>query len=169
MAELEAEPGSPVFFHDYHLYLAPRFVRTRVPDAALSHFVHIPWPEPDYWRVLPEAIRRALHDGLLANDVVGFHTDRWRRNFLRSCADILGAECDFVDGTAEYDDRSDSRDQPSDLRRPGRVRRARRQRRGSRARGGARRRAARSGSSSGSTGPTRRRTSSAASGRSSGS
>jgi trehalose 6-phosphate synthase len=105
VAELEAEPGSPVFFHDYHLYLAPRFVRTRVPDAALSHFVHIPWPEPDYWRVLPEAIRRALHDGLLASDVVGFHTDHWRRNFLRSCEDILGAECDFLDGSAEYDER----------------------------------------------------------------
>jgi trehalose 6-phosphate synthase len=105
VAELEAEPGSPVFFHDYHLYLAPRFVRTRVPNAALSHFVHIPWPEPDYWRVLPESIRRALHDGLLANDVVGFHTGRWRRNFLRSCVDIVGAEANFVEGTAEYDGR----------------------------------------------------------------
>ncbi|HEV2903227.1 MAG TPA: trehalose-6-phosphate synthase [Gaiellaceae bacterium] len=105
VAELEADPGSPVFFHDYHLYLAPRFVRTRVPDAALSHFVHVPWPEPDYWRVLPEAIRRALHDGLLANDVVGFHTDRWRRSFLRSCMDIVGAEGSFVDGTVEYDGR----------------------------------------------------------------
>jgi trehalose 6-phosphate synthase len=53
--------------------------------------------------VLPEAIRVALHDGLLANDVVGFHTDRWRRNFLRSCADIVGAECNFIDCSAEYD------------------------------------------------------------------
>jgi trehalose 6-phosphate synthase len=105
VAELEAAPGSPVFFHDYHLYLAPRFVRTRRPDAALSHFVHVPWPEPDYWRVLPEAIRRALHDGLLANDVVGFHTDRWRRNFLRSCVDIIGAEGDFLQGAADYDGR----------------------------------------------------------------
>ncbi len=105
VAELEAEPGSPVFFHDYHLYLAPRFVRARMPEAALSHFVHIPWPEPDYWRVLPEAIRRALHDGLLANDVVGFHTDRWRRSFLRSCMDIVGAEGNLLDGTADYDGR----------------------------------------------------------------
>jgi trehalose 6-phosphate synthase len=103
IAELEAQPEAAVFFHDYHLYLAPRFVRTRVPDASLAHFVHIPWPEPDYWRVLPEAIRRALHDGLLANDVVGFHTGRWRRNFLRSCSDIVGAECNFPDGYAEYD------------------------------------------------------------------
>jgi trehalose 6-phosphate synthase len=103
--ELEAQPDAAVCFHDYHLYLAPRLVRARRPDAALSHFVHIPWPEPDYWRVLPEAIRVALHDGLLANDVVGFHTDRWRRNFLRSAADIVGAESNFIDGTAEYDDR----------------------------------------------------------------
>ena len=29
------------------------------PDATLAHFVHIPWPQPDYWRVLPEDIRRA--------------------------------------------------------------------------------------------------------------
>jgi trehalose 6-phosphate synthase len=103
--ELEAQPDAAVCFHDYHLYLAPRLVRARRPEAALSHFVHIPWPEPDYWRVLPEAMRVALHDGLLANDVVGFHTSRWRRNFLRSSADIVGAESNFVDGTAEYDDR----------------------------------------------------------------
>ena len=103
--ELEAQPDSAVCFHDYHLYLAPRLVRARRPEAALSHFVHIPWPEPDYWRVLPEAIRVALHDGLLANDVVGFHTDRWRRNFLRSSADIVGADSNFVDSTAEYDGR----------------------------------------------------------------
>jgi trehalose 6-phosphate synthase len=103
--ELEAQPDAAVFFHDYHLYLAPRFVRTRVPEAALSHFIHIPWPEPDYWRVLPEPIRLALHDGLLANDTVGFHTDRWRRNFLRSCADIAEAEGNFDEGTADYDGR----------------------------------------------------------------
>jgi trehalose 6-phosphate synthase len=103
--ELEAEPDAAVCFHDYHLYLAPRFVRSRRPDAALSHFVHIPWPQPDYWRVLPQAIRVALHDGLLANDVVGFHTERWRRNFLRSCVDIVEAEGNFVDVTAEYDGR----------------------------------------------------------------
>ncbi|MGH3081422.1 MAG: alpha,alpha-trehalose-phosphate synthase (UDP-forming) [Gaiellaceae bacterium] len=105
VSELEAQPGAAVCFHDYHLYLAPRFVRARRPDAALSHFVHIPWPEPDYWRVLPAAIRVALHDGVLANDVVGFHTERWRRNFLRSCADIVEAESGFIDATAEYDGR----------------------------------------------------------------
>jgi trehalose 6-phosphate synthase len=92
LAELEREPGAAVFFHDYHLYLAPRLVRAAVPGARLAHFVHIPWAQPDYWHVLPEAIRWAIHDGLLANDVVGFHAARWRRNFLRCCAEVLGAE-----------------------------------------------------------------------------
>jgi trehalose 6-phosphate synthase len=91
VAELEQEPDAAVCFHDYHLYLAPRFVRDALPEATLSHFVHIPWPEADYWRILPADIRFAIHDGLLANDVVGFHTERWRRNFVRSAVDICGA------------------------------------------------------------------------------
>jgi trehalose 6-phosphate synthase len=95
LAELETQPDASVFFHDYHLYLAPRFVREARADAALAHFVHIPWPEPNLWRVLPERIRNAIHDGLLANDVVGFHAHRWRRSFLRSSRDLLEVDCDF--------------------------------------------------------------------------
>src|SRR3954453_1273870 len=96
LEELEADPETPVFFHDYHLYLAPRFVRARAPDALLAHFVHIPWPQPDYWHVLPDELRRSIHDGLLANDVIGFHANRWRINFLRSARDLVDAECNFA-------------------------------------------------------------------------
>ena len=91
-AELERTPDAAVFFHDYHLYLAPRMVRERRPDAALLHFVHIPWPQPDYWRILPKDARSAIHDGLMANDVVGFHTERWRRNFIYSARELLGED-----------------------------------------------------------------------------
>jgi trehalose 6-phosphate synthase len=93
-AELESEPEAAVFFHDYHLYTAPRLVRERWPDALLAHFVHIPWAQPDYWRVLPNSLRTAIHDGLLANDLVGLHTERWRESFVLSCEDILGARRD---------------------------------------------------------------------------
>jgi trehalose 6-phosphate synthase len=95
LAELERDPDQAVFFHDYHLYLAPRIVRERAPDALLAHFVHIPWPMSDYWTVLPAHLRQAVHDGLLANDVVSFHTNRWRRNFIRSCEDVMGAAADW--------------------------------------------------------------------------
>jgi trehalose 6-phosphate synthase len=92
LAELEREPDAAVFFHDYHLYLAPRLVRQGRPDATLMHFVHVPWPQPDYWSVLPRAARCAIHDGLIANDVVGFHTERWRRNFVYSARELLGED-----------------------------------------------------------------------------
>ncbi len=87
-AELEREPDAAVFFHDYHLYAAPRLVRERCPDAVLSHFIHIPWVGAEGWRMLPEEIVRAVHEGLLANDVVGFHTDRWRRAFVDACTGL---------------------------------------------------------------------------------
>ena len=62
----------------------------RDPTSLTSHFVHIPWPEPDYWHALPPELRVAVHEGLLANDVVGFHTERWRQAFLLSAERLLG-------------------------------------------------------------------------------
>jgi trehalose 6-phosphate synthase len=103
VAELERDPEATVFFHDYHLYLAPKLVRARKPGMHSAHFIHIPWPQSDYWHVLPEHLRCDIHEGLLANDVVGFHTERWRRNFLRACVDILGAEIDVEASTVTHD------------------------------------------------------------------
>ena len=100
LAELEHEPDAAVFFHDYHLYLAPRLVRDQLPEATLMHFVHVPWPQPDYWRVLPRTMRSAIHEALVANDVVGFHTDRWRRNFIFSTLDLLGEDVTLKTVTA---------------------------------------------------------------------
>jgi trehalose 6-phosphate synthase len=105
LEELERQPDAAVCFHDYHLYLAPRLVRERAPHATTTHFVHIPWPEPDAWRVLPERLRVAIHDGVLANDVVGVHTARWRLNLLRCCADLAGARVDGARGVVEHDGR----------------------------------------------------------------
>jgi trehalose 6-phosphate synthase len=103
--ELDRQPDAAVFFHDYHLYLAPGFVRAERADARLAHFIHIPWPEADYWHVLPLPIRRSIHDGLLANDAIGFHTRRWRRNFMRSAEDLVGATCDWARDAVGYDGR----------------------------------------------------------------
>jgi trehalose 6-phosphate synthase len=102
LEELDREPDAAVLFQDYHLYLAPRLVREARPDVVTSHFVHIPWPEPDYWHALPKEVRVAVHEGLLANDVVGFHTDRWRQAFLRSAERLLGAGVDGGQGTVEH-------------------------------------------------------------------
>jgi trehalose 6-phosphate synthase len=93
-----------VMLHDYHLYLVASHVRARRPDAFLHHFVHIPWPPPETWRTLPSALAELLLRGLLANDVVAFHTEGYVRNFLDTCEQLLSLPIDrenrlvFVDG-----------------------------------------------------------------------
>jgi trehalose 6-phosphate synthase len=106
LEELDHAPDATVFFHDYHLYLAPRMVRDARPETTLQQFVHIPWPQADYWHVLPLDARQEIHLGLLANDVVGFHSDRWRRSFLRSCEDFVALPPDYEQGTLELDGRT---------------------------------------------------------------
>jgi trehalose 6-phosphate synthase len=77
-------------------------VREARPEVVTSHFLHIPWPEPDYWHALPSELRVAVHEGLLANDVVGFHTERWRGAFLLAAERLLGARVDRETGTVEH-------------------------------------------------------------------
>jgi trehalose 6-phosphate synthase len=102
LEELDREPDAAVLFHDYHLYLTPGLVRAARPDVVTSHFIHVPWPEPDYWHALPPELRVAVHEGLLANDVVGFHTDRWRSAFLGSVERLLDVHVDREEGVVEY-------------------------------------------------------------------
>ena len=84
-----------VMLHDYHLYTAPAKIRAARPDVLLHHFVHIPWTQPDSWRVLPNSILRAIYDGLLANDIVGFHTHSYGTNFLACCQRLMGYDVDY--------------------------------------------------------------------------
>jgi trehalose 6-phosphate synthase len=101
----DVPPGSVVMMHDYHFYLAPEMVRARRPDLFLHHFSHIPWPQPDAWRVLPPAIREAVFRGLLGSDIVGFHTQRHVRNFLLGCEELLDAGVDFTNGSVHFEGR----------------------------------------------------------------
>jgi trehalose 6-phosphate synthase len=80
--------------HDYHFYLVSDTVRRAAPGVFLQQFVHIPWAQSDYWRILPREMRDSVFDGLLANDIVAFHTSHYVDNFLRCCSDLLDLEVD---------------------------------------------------------------------------
>ena len=82
-----------VFLQDYHLALAAKYIRERRPDLQLAMFWHIPWPNPEIFRVLPW--KEEILDGMLANDLVGFHIRRHAMNFLDSVAETLEARVDF--------------------------------------------------------------------------
>jgi trehalose 6-phosphate synthase len=105
LEQIEGVTDPVVMVHDYHLYTLPAFVRRARPDVFLSHFVHIPWTQPDAWRVLPKATRDALYEGLLANDIIGFHTTSYKRNFLQCCRDLMDLDVDFDEGLVHFEGR----------------------------------------------------------------
>jgi trehalose 6-phosphate synthase len=103
--EIEGQDEPVVMVHDYHLYTLPALVRRARPDVFLHHFVHIPWTQSDAWRVLPQKIREELYCGLLSNDIIGFHTSSYRRNFLQCCRDLMDLDVDFETGIVHFEDR----------------------------------------------------------------
>ena len=105
--EVEASGGkATVMVQDYHFYLVPELIRKRCPNVFLHHFVHVPWPQPDAWRVLPSRMREAVLRGVLGNDIVAFHTEHFARNFLLGCQELLKLPVDLDALTVETDDRT---------------------------------------------------------------
>ena len=88
IAALDERPDALAWVHDYHLTLVPQLIRNRRPDQPIGFFLHVPWPSPGIFARLPW--REQVLWGLLGADVVGFHTDEYRSNFLRSCVRQLG-------------------------------------------------------------------------------
>ncbi len=105
MEEIEGIERPVVMVHDYHLYTLPGLIRRVRPDVFLHHFVHIPWSQSDSWRVLPTVIREEIYRGILSNDIIGFHTRSYRRNFLQCCEDLMGYDVDHERGVVHCEDR----------------------------------------------------------------
>lgn len=82
-----------IWFQDYHLALAPGHVRKRDPSVTSAHFWHIPFPPPEVFNVATRA--PLLLEGLLANDLVGFHLPSFSANFLRCVQQMTDAEIDW--------------------------------------------------------------------------
>jgi trehalose 6-phosphate synthase len=101
-----ADQDEPVVMvHDYHFYTLPEMIRAERPDVFLHHFIHIPWTQSDAWKVLPSKMREEIFRGVLANDIVGFHTRSYRRNFLQCCRDLLDLDVDMDAGVVRVEDR----------------------------------------------------------------
>jgi len=105
LEEIEGVEEPVVMVHDYHLYTLPGLIRRARPDAFLHHFVHIPWSQSDSWRVLPKMLRDEVYNGILSNDIIGFHTRSYRRNFLQCCEDLMDCEVDYEHGVVHHEDR----------------------------------------------------------------
>jgi len=88
VAEIIKDEERPVIIlpQDYHLYMLPHYLREFLDsNVQIQPFVHIPWPGPDAWRVLPGQIRNAILTSLLDSDRVGFQTQKDAFNFIQNC------------------------------------------------------------------------------------
>ncbi|MDJ0358171.1 trehalose-6-phosphate synthase [Paenarthrobacter sp. PH39-S1] len=88
-AARSAAKGATVWVQDYQLQLVPRYLRQSRPDLRIGFFNHIPFPPPEIFAQLPW--RRAIIDGLLGADLIGFQRPNDTANFLRSARRFLGA------------------------------------------------------------------------------
>lgn len=92
-----------VFIHDYHLYPTGYLVRQQAPHALLQHFVHIPWPAPGKGLQTLGPVWQGILQGLLSNDIVGFQTEAYARNFLEDCRlSVPGARVDLYGQMVYY-------------------------------------------------------------------
>jgi trehalose 6-phosphate synthase len=105
ISSIEGQEEPMVMLHDYHLYTCPGLIRAARPDAFLHFFVHIPWSQPDSWRILPNRWREEIYQSMLANDIIGFHTTAYCRNFLQCCRELLELEVDWERGRVIHEGR----------------------------------------------------------------
>ncbi len=93
-----------VWIHDYHLVRAAAHLRQLRPDARIAFFLHIPFPPYDLYRILPWY--RELLLGLLACDLVGFHSPGYVTNFLDCVERLLGERVDRLTNQVEHGQRT---------------------------------------------------------------
>ncbi|MFH0913598.1 MAG: trehalose-6-phosphate synthase [Candidatus Omnitrophota bacterium] len=72
-----------IWIQDYHLCLLPKLLKEIAPNQLIiAHFWHIPWPNYEAFRICPQ--RKEILEGLLSNDLLGFHIRYHRDNFLEA-------------------------------------------------------------------------------------
>ncbi len=86
------KPDDILWIHDYHLMLLPKLIRERMPEILIGFFLHIPFPPFEIYRLLPKNWRVEILKGILGSDLVGFHTNDYTQDFLRSVLRLLGFE-----------------------------------------------------------------------------
>lgn len=92
LEEIGSRPAV-VFIQDYHFALLARFLKDARPDLVVCQFWHIPWPNPETFRLCPWA-DPILH-GLLGNDLLSFHIQFHCNNFLETVERTLEARVDY--------------------------------------------------------------------------
>ncbi|ODQ65330.1 hypothetical protein NADFUDRAFT_83339 [Nadsonia fulvescens var. elongata DSM 6958] len=86
------QPGDHIWINDYHLLLVPQMIRSKLPSANISLFLHVPFPSSELFRCL--ASRNQLLEGMLGANCIGLQTVEFSRHFLQTCNRLLAVDAD---------------------------------------------------------------------------
>ena len=81
-----------VFIQDYHFAMLPRMLRNSNANLVIAQFWHIPWPNREVFSAFPW--REEILDGMLGNDLLGFHLPHHCQNFLETADSSLECRVD---------------------------------------------------------------------------
>ncbi len=82
-----------VLVQDYQLALVPRMLKETRPDLRVGLFWHIPWPNPEAFRICPWGAE--ILDGMLGADLLGFHLQQYCNSFLDTVDRVLESRLDW--------------------------------------------------------------------------
>ncbi len=99
MEEMKGEK-SFIWLQDYHLTLCGKYIKEKFPEAIVSLFWHIPWPNPEVFRICPQ--RKEILEGLLSCDLLGFHLRYHCHNFLYAAEQELEAKVNWEEMSVTY-------------------------------------------------------------------
>ncbi|MBC7567223.1 MAG: bifunctional alpha,alpha-trehalose-phosphate synthase (UDP-forming)/trehalose-phosphatase [Pedobacter sp.] len=80
----EIRAGDVIWIHDYHLLPLAGMLREKFPDLTIGLFLHIPFPSYELFRVIPKRWQKAMLEGMLGADLIGFHTSEYVAHFLKT-------------------------------------------------------------------------------------
>jgi len=93
LEEIKRVEQPVILVQDYHLALVPQIIKRARPDAKVAIFWHIPWPSAAQFSICP--YRKAILDGMLGADVIGFHTQQHCNNFVDTISHEIESRIDY--------------------------------------------------------------------------
>lgn len=96
------EPEDRIWVHDYQLMLLPTLLRERGIQNKIGFFLHIPFPNIEVYRVFPK--REEIIKSLLSCNLIGFHTESYKKHFIESAKYLLGDSIKARNETVFYNE-----------------------------------------------------------------
>lgn len=95
LEEINEKEKSFVWLQDFQLSLVSKMMTQELSgsNVKITQFWHVPWPSPESFYRCPWG--EEIFEGLLGNHVIGFHLDRYAKNFMKTAQKLPETEVDF--------------------------------------------------------------------------